>query len=117
MSKNRNTVEKRLRENEKKRKALEKLESKQYRKSNPDSASSKRSSIFALLSESEQGVLEHFRRFLMTPGRMLFLNAKEIEAFNEGLQTLIQKQMLALEGSRGAYSLTPRGFEAMNDRA
>jgi hypothetical protein len=69
-----------------------------------------------LLTKSERGVLETFRRFLMTPGVMLCFNGPHLAKHNSGLRTLTEKGMLVKESFRGGYSLTRAGYEAMRSR-
>ncbi len=119
MSKDRNTIAKRQRENEKKRKAVEKREKRKQRKDTPtadmpegsfDETADESSSDF---SKSELRVFDAFRKYLMTPGQMLCFNAQDIDSMRNALETLIEQGMLISEGSKGAYSLTREGFEAM----
>ena len=64
-------------------------------------------------SKSELRVFDHFRRYLMTPGNMLCLSGLEIESMRDGLDGLVKRRMLVPEGIRGAYCLTPDGFDVM----
>ncbi len=68
-------------------------------------------------STTELKVFDHFRRYLMTPGAMLCLSAQEIESMSSGLNALVDRKMLELEGTRGAYCLTRSGFLAMRSVA
>jgi hypothetical protein len=54
-----------------------------------------------------------FRRFLLTPGKMLCFFGPELNKHKGALQKLISRQMLVEEQFSGAYSLTPDGFRAM----
>lgn len=67
------------------------------------------------LSLSEQAVLNVFRKFLMSPGKMLCLSHSELESYDESLSQLIDKGLLAEESFQGGYSLTEAGFVAMRD--
>jgi hypothetical protein len=68
-----------------------------------------------MLSESEQRVLQTFRRFLMTPGQMLCFSGPNLKQDKATLELLTNKELLAKEEFSGGYSLTPNGFAAMND--
>jgi hypothetical protein len=68
-----------------------------------------------LLSKSEQRVLRTFRQFLMTSGQMLCFSGPNLEQDEAALDLLTQKKLLVKERFRGGYSLTPAGFESMND--
>ncbi len=67
------------------------------------------------LSLSEQAVLSVFRKYLMSPGKMLCFSHSELEAFDESLTQLTDKGLLAEESFQGGYSLTEAGFAAMRD--
>ncbi len=67
------------------------------------------------LSPPEQAVLNVFRKYLMSPGKMLCLNRSELEAFDEPLAQLTDRGLLAEESFQGGYSLTETGFAAMRD--
>jgi hypothetical protein len=69
-----------------------------------------------LLTKSERGVLETFRRFLMTPGVMLCFNGPHLAKHTSGLRTLTEKGFLVKESFRGGYSLTQAGYQAMRKR-
>jgi hypothetical protein len=69
-----------------------------------------------LLTKSERGVLETFRRFLMTPGVMLCFNGPHLSKHSTGLRTLTEKGFLVKESFRGGYSLTQAGYNAMRNR-
>ena len=68
-----------------------------------------------MLSTSEQRVLRTFRRYLITPGQMLCFYGPNLKQNKNALQQLTDKELLVKEKFKGAYSLTHRGFEAMND--
>ena len=68
-----------------------------------------------LLSQSEQAVLSVFRRYLMSPGKMLCFSNPQLASFTESLTQLTDKGLLIQESFPGAYSLTESGFAAMND--
>ncbi len=115
MAKNRNTIEKRLRENEKKRKQQEKRDRKLTRKAEAaDEASGGTSAANLTFSDSELKVFDHFHKYLMAPGQMLCLSSQQIESLDNGLDTLVAKDLLIAESMRGAYHLTEKGFDAMS---
>jgi hypothetical protein len=68
-----------------------------------------------LLSKSEQRVLRTFRQFLMTPGQMLCFSGPNLEQDEAALDLLTERELLIKEKFKGGYSLTPAGFESMND--
>ena len=111
MPKDRNTFAKRQREVEQKRKATEKRERRAQKKLQDESCEPSNSQ--SSLSPAEQAVLGVYRKFLMTPGRMLCLSAKDVDTFALPLTQLINKGLLVAEKSPGAYSLTETGFAAM----
>ena len=67
------------------------------------------------LSPEERSVLEVFRNYLMTPGKMLCLSGPKLDASEAPLAELTGKGLLVAESFRGGYSLTENGFEAMKD--
>ena len=67
------------------------------------------------LSTGEVSVLTLFRKYLMTPGRMLCLNHAEVGSMKRSLDKLIAAGMLVPESFKGSYSLTRSGFQAMNE--
>ena len=66
-----------------------------------------------LLSASEQRVFRTFRQYLMRPGKMLCFSGPNLERDTATLKLLTEKKLLVKEKFKGAYSLTPAGFEAM----
>jgi hypothetical protein len=68
-----------------------------------------------LLSTSEQRVLRTFRRFLMTPGKMLCFSGPSLKQDKAVLELLTDKELLVRERFNGGYSLTQAGYAAMND--
>ena len=66
-----------------------------------------------MYSQLEVSVLRRFRQFLMTPGQMLCFYGPDLDKFKAALQAMTKKQLLVKERLKGAYSLTPAGFEAM----
>ena len=67
-----------------------------------------------LLSTSEQRVLRTFRRFLLTPGKMLCFSGPNLKQDEAALEFLTDKELLVKDKFKGAYSLTQAGFTAMN---
>jgi hypothetical protein len=67
------------------------------------------------LSHPEHAVLRLFRRYLMTPGKMLCLSTADLEAFHAPLAQLTDRGLLVAETFRGGYSLTETGFAAMRE--
>lgn len=113
MAKDRNTYAKRQREVERKRKADEKRERRAKKKQQPDELCEGQSP--SLLTPAEHSVLNVFRKFLMTPGKMLCFGSSDLEAFKMPLAELTSKGLLVEEKPRGGYSLTRTGFAAMKD--
>lgn len=114
MAKDRNTYAKRQREVERKRKADEKRERRAKKKQQPDELCEARQSP-SLLTAQEHSVLNVFRKFLMTPGKMLCFGSSDLEAFKMPLAELTSRGLLVEEKPRGGYSLTRTGFAAMKD--
>ncbi len=67
------------------------------------------------LSTGEVNILAVFRKYLMTPGRMLCLNNTDIGTMKRSLEKLIAAGLLIPEDFKGSYSLTRSGFNAMNE--
>ncbi len=67
------------------------------------------------LSVGEVNILGVFRKYLMTPGRMLCLNNTDIGTMKRSLDKLIAAGLLKPEDFKGSYSLTRSGFIAMNE--
>ena len=64
-------------------------------------------------TQRELKVLEHFRRYLMSPGDMLCFSGQDIESMGTGIEDLVKRCMLVPERKKGSFSLTKQGFEAM----
>ncbi|MEQ8784952.1 MAG: hypothetical protein RIC55_01580 [Pirellulaceae bacterium] len=116
MAKDRNTFAKRQREVEKKRKAAEKKERRAKRKLDTEETTEAVESPNGL-STAEHSVLNVFRTYLMTPGKMLCFGSADLDTYKTPLAQLADKGMLVAEKSRGGYSLTKEGFDAMRDSA
>ena len=114
MAKDRNTIAKRQREVEKKRKADQKRERRAKKRKKPDELCETNKSQ-SLLSPAENAVLSVFRKYLMTPGTMLCFGSSDLEAFDVPLAQLTSKGLLVAENSQGGFSLTETGFAAMTD--
>ena len=67
------------------------------------------------LSAGEVNILAVFRKYLMTPGRMLCLNNTDIGSMKRSLDRLTAAGLLIPEDFKGSYSLTRSGFNAMNE--
>lgn len=65
-------------------------------------------------TKSEQAVFATFRKFLMTPYRMLCFFGPSLEQNQAALKRLTEMEMLEKETFKGAYSLTSAGYAAMN---
>jgi hypothetical protein len=122
MANDRNTFAKRQREMEKKRKAGEKLQKRSQRRDTtqpeePSAIAAKVADTRPLLSDGECKVLNVFREFMMSPGKMLCLNKADVELYSKSLITLIGKRFLVPEKFSGGYSLTQAGFNAMREYA
>lgn len=64
-------------------------------------------------TQSELAVFRVFRRFLMTPGRMLCFTPAEQATLGKALTSLTRQTLLNAEQFPGSYSLTRAGFLAM----
>lgn len=69
------------------------------------------------LSPPEKRVLSLFRRYLMTPGKMLCLGSADLATYKTPLLQLTDKGLLVAESFQAGYSLTPSGFAAMENGA
>ena len=67
-------------------------------------------------SQSALRVLDHFRKYLMTPGHMLCFSSQDVAGLQEGLDELLRRQMVVAESRRSAYCLTRAGYAAMKHR-
>jgi hypothetical protein len=114
MAKDQNTFAKRQREVERKQKAEQKRERRSQRKQKADELCEPNRSP-SWFSQTELSVLSVFRKYRMTPGKMLCLGSSDLEAFNAQLAHLTDKGLLVAEKFRGGYSLTEVGFAAMKD--
>lgn len=114
MSRDRNTFAKRQRDDEKRRKAAEKRTKRAERQSSPFSMDN--SAPDNDLSRIEESVMDVFREYLMTPGKMLCLHGQQLETFREPLAQLTEKGLLVAEQRHGGYSLTTEGYQVMTGR-
>ncbi|TWT34361.1 hypothetical protein [Blastopirellula retiformator] len=69
------------------------------------------------MSQSEQSVLKTFRKFYMSPGKMLCFTSVELDAKKSAFDSLVDKRYLMREKFAGAYSLTSRGYRRMQQFA
>jgi len=67
------------------------------------------------LTAAEKAVLSIFRKYLMTPGKMLCLGSADLAAHHQSIGKLIGKDLLVAERYRGGYSLTSAGYRAMKN--
>ena len=98
---------------DKKRKADQKRELRAQKKQQKEDALCELDEKQPPLSTAEHSVLNVFREYLMTPGKMLCLGSSDLENFKKQLIQLIDKGMLVKEKFQGGYSLTENGFSAM----
>ena len=109
MAKDRNTFAKRQREVEKKRKRDEKRQRRAQKKTDDESVADDSAS----LSQAERAVLDVFRKYLMTPGKMLCFSQADLENFDAPLDQLTSKGLLVADQHQGGFSLSETGFAAM----
>ena len=62
-------------------------------------------------------MLQTFREYLMTPGKMLCFSGTDLERFRSDLNRMADKKLLVKDKFKGGYSLTKAGFEAMKEYA
>ena len=74
-------------------------------------------SLETSLSAKETAVLEIFRRYLMTPGKMLCFAGSDLVTYDTALSRLLDKGLIDGEKFRGGYSLTEEGFAAMKQNS
>ena len=67
------------------------------------------------LSNKETAVLDVFRMYLMSPGKMLCFTTPQLKSFKKPLALLTDKGLLVEEDFSGGYSLTENGFVAMKE--
>ena len=70
-----------------------------------------------MLTASEQRVLRTFREFRVAPGQMLCFDGPTLKKHNAAVRQLIDKDLLVRESFQGGFSLTPAGFEVMQQSA
>jgi hypothetical protein len=66
-----------------------------------------------MITTSERKALGLFREYLMTPNQMLCFSGPNLDTNRAALESLADKDMLARERPKGAYSLTSSGYSAM----
>ncbi len=111
MPKQQNTVAKPKRVADKKRKVTSTKKTATRTKKQPVSENVSESS--SSLSPEEDSVLGVFRKYLMTPRKMLCFSKADIEVYKKPLAKLTTKGLLIAEKYQGGYSLTEDGFAAM----
>lgn len=116
MAKDRNTYAKQQREVEKRRKAGEKRDRRAQRRSLPSDPYHPDGDEPELTPE-EQSVMGVFRKYQMTPGKMLCFGGSDFESLRTPLTELADKGLLVADKTKGGYSLSDRGFAAMVDCA
>ena len=67
----------------------------------------------AMLTTSEQRVLQTYREYRITPGQMLCFSGQDLERHGKTLELMSDKELLVKESFKGGYSLTQAGFSAM----
>lgn len=118
MAKDRNTMAKRQREVDKRQKAKDKRDNRERKKTEPVPVTTEE--VMARrdqLSEGEEHVLATFRKYLMTPGKMLCLSTADILTMKKSLDRLVSTGLLIPEEFKGGYSLTRSGYDAMHELA
>lgn len=65
------------------------------------------------LPRHECKILNIFREYLMTPGKMLCLSQLDGEVYGTPLANLVAKKLLIEERYKHGYSLTENGYRAM----
>ncbi len=68
-----------------------------------------------MYSASERNVLKVFRNYQVTPGQLLCFNGPNLHKHQAALKRMAAKKLLIKERFKGAYSLTPAGYAAMED--
>ncbi len=66
-----------------------------------------------ILSSMERKILNVFRDYKMTPGKMLCFTGPDLEKFGVKLNQLTSMGLLMAEKRKGSYSLTESGFDVM----
>ena len=114
MARDRNTLEKNLREREKRQKADQKRQRRAKKKQGPLERSD-RDAAQPTFTAEEHSILNVFRKYLMTPGEMLCIGNPDLNRYAQSLARLVDRGLLVAEKRRGGYSLTESGFAAMKD--
>ncbi len=115
MAKDRNTMAKRQREVEKRQKQMDKRDNRERKKTETTTATDESTSRPQRLSDGELHVLAMFRKYLMTPGKMLCISSQDITSMKKSLDKLTLAGLLVPEEFKGGYSLTRSGYEAMQE--
>ncbi len=115
MAKDRNTMAKRQREVDKRQKAKDKRDNRERKKTETTPVAEAEVVLRPEhLSEGEEHVLAMFRKYLMTPGKMLCLSTADILTMKKSLDKLVSAGLLIPEEFKGGYSLTRSGYDAMH---
>jgi hypothetical protein len=68
------------------------------------------------MSASEINILRQFRRFQIRPSQMMFFPSTQGKGssreFTSAMKSLIKRGMVVPQRHKGAYSLTPSGYQA-----
>jgi hypothetical protein len=68
------------------------------------------------MSASEISILRQFRRFQIRPSQMMFFPTGQgkgsTREFTSAMNSLIKRGMVVPQRHKGAYSLTPSGYQA-----
>lgn len=70
-----------------------------------------------MLTDSEQAVLNVFRKFRIAKGEMLCFHGPDLVKHKPALTQLSSKDLLRAETFNGGYTLTATGFTAMKQLA
>ena len=60
-------------------------------------------------------MLQTFRQYLMTPGKMLCFSGPDLAKYEAALHSMSERDLLCKEKFEGGYSLTDAGFAAMKE--
>ena len=65
------------------------------------------------LPKKERVILNVFREYRMTPGKMLCLSQLDSEVYGSSLASLVARKLLVAERYQHGYSLTENGYRTM----
>ena len=117
MAKDRNTMAKRQREVDKRQKQMDKRDNRERKKTETNVATDDAAPPPQRLSDGELHVLAMFRKYLMTPGKMLCISTQDLTSMKKSVDKLILAGLLVPEEFKGGYSLTRSGYDAMQEIA